>query len=794
MCSDHTDGSQVPPLPPNLDLNDKAETLNPPIPPSRKKKNRSPSDDRSESKLGGSKKVVILDPKGTDSDNDAIESKPVSGHSNLSAVDSAEAGSVTTNDTAASEAAKIKEERKKEKEKKKEQEMLKKYIAEQEAKQRVIGYSKGGRWLKNSVKIGEGGYKFVYRGYDRHDAKNVAWCEFKHEHVDTKEKRQVMFRETEIMLKLNHPNIVQCYDVFREWISEETVDNPIDEKGLIIVQELMSEGTLKQMIKKNFVNGECILKFQLIVRWWHQILDALRYLHVHCEEPIIHRDLKSENCFLYGTSNDDYINVKVGDFGLATQVGSSGRKTMLGTVGFMAPEIFDEMYDEKVDIYAFGMLMLEVMTNRTPYDECATLIDAAAKTMSGHGPEIMHLINNPNIAVVISACIHPLACFRPTAEELFCHPLFQPKVMPVEVEPNYEPGADRAEVLERFVKSLANTETRNPRFNLRLRFRDRKMLQELGLDDGESLEFDLDIYKAEDQDIPDLISNLRRDYEDKLSRAFENPKITDRKIITNSLDRLFNSIRMQMQFLVKCLLGRRWKDILDSLTTTEKAAAVKSKPEGVEGGNPDSSSDSDSNISDVCSNFEIIAKCKSKWSKAKRMLDREIMTYRRAAALSQEGSLPITSETQSIGSILAATAQPTGPTGAPSPAVINSPDGLVPLDTQSTEGLSDGGYVTPTTSTVYISTGSGQQAVNSFIALCIRGIFPCRYHLTLHGCVMTCSHTTDEPASQSAGQSVSVASENSSYWPYICQVVSARGDHTTDNTYASNAIIQAHAF
>lgn len=98
---------------------------------------------------------------------------------------------------------------------------------------------------------------------------------------------------------------------------------------------------------------------------------------------------------------------------------------MSGTVGFMAPEIFDEMYDEKVDIYAFGMLMLEVMTNRTPYDECATLIDAAAKTMSGHGPEIMHLINNPNISVVISACIHPLACFRPSAEELFCHPLFQ---------------------------------------------------------------------------------------------------------------------------------------------------------------------------------------------------------------------------------------------------------------------------------------------------------------------------------------------------------------------------------
>lgn len=115
--------------------------------------NRSPSDDRSESSLAASKKVVILDPKGTDSDNDAIEASGASGHNNLTVVDSVEASSVTTNDTAASDAAKIKEERKKEKEKKKEQEMLKKYIAEQEAKQRVIGYSKGGRWLKNSVKV-----------------------------------------------------------------------------------------------------------------------------------------------------------------------------------------------------------------------------------------------------------------------------------------------------------------------------------------------------------------------------------------------------------------------------------------------------------------------------------------------------------------------------------------------------------------------------------------------------------------------------------------------------------------
>ncbi len=98
---------------------------------------------------------------------------------------------------------------------------------------------------------------------------------------------------------------------------------------------------------------------------------------------------------------------------------------VVGTVGFMAPEIFDEKYDEKVDIYAFGMLMLEVMTNRTPYDECDTMLQVAAKTMSGHGPELMQKITNPSLHMLISACIHPLACFRPTAEELYFHPVFQ---------------------------------------------------------------------------------------------------------------------------------------------------------------------------------------------------------------------------------------------------------------------------------------------------------------------------------------------------------------------------------
>lgn len=53
-------------------------------------------------------------------------------------------------------------------------------------------------------------------------------------------------------------------------------------------------------------------------------------MHQKLKPSILHRDLKADNCFLYGAADEEYLNVKVGDFGLATHVNNSGRKTMLG--------------------------------------------------------------------------------------------------------------------------------------------------------------------------------------------------------------------------------------------------------------------------------------------------------------------------------------------------------------------------------------------------------------------------------------------------------------------------------
>ena len=112
-----------------------------------------------------------------------------------------------------------------------------------------------------------------------------------------------------------------------------------------------------------------LIRWRVIKRWCKQILDGLAYLHTKQPVPIIHRDLKCENIFINGQTGD----VRIGDMGLSTTMHASGdqcTQSVLGTPEFMAPELYDERYDEKVDIYAFGMCVLEMVTKKTPYAEC----------------------------------------------------------------------------------------------------------------------------------------------------------------------------------------------------------------------------------------------------------------------------------------------------------------------------------------------------------------------------------------------------------------------------------------
>ena len=105
---------------------------------------------------------------------------------------------------------------------------------------------------------------------------------------------------------------------------------------------------------------------EVLKRWALQILCGLVYLHGH-NPPIIHRDLKCDNLFINGS---DGI-VKIGDLGLATLLRSrTAPQSVLGTPEFMAPELYEEEYDDRVDVYSFGMCLLELATMEYPYAEC----------------------------------------------------------------------------------------------------------------------------------------------------------------------------------------------------------------------------------------------------------------------------------------------------------------------------------------------------------------------------------------------------------------------------------------
>jgi WNK lysine deficient protein kinase len=64
--------------------------------------------------------------------------------------------------------------------------------------------------------------------------------------------------------------------------------------------------------------------------------------------------------------------IRIGDLGLALMMEKDYTTSVLGTPEFMAPEIYEEKYGTSVDIYAFGMCLLEMATLQIPYKECTS--------------------------------------------------------------------------------------------------------------------------------------------------------------------------------------------------------------------------------------------------------------------------------------------------------------------------------------------------------------------------------------------------------------------------------------
>ncbi|KAG1354557.1 Serine/threonine-protein kinase WNK8 [Cocos nucifera] len=261
------------------------------------------------------------------------------------------------------------------------------------------------QYLQYKEILGRGAFKTVYKAFDEVDGIEVAWNQVRIDEVlQSPDNLERLYSEVHLLKSLKHENIIKFYN---SWVDDQ-------KKTINIITELFTSGSLRQYRKKHKH-----VDMKAIKNWARQILRGLEYLHSH-NPPILHRDLKCDNIFVNGNHGE----VKIGDLGLAIVMQQPTARSVIGTPEFMAPELYEEEYNELVDIYSFGMCMLEMVTLEYPYSECSNPAQIYKKVTSGIKPAALAKITDSQVRQFIEKCLVP-ASERLHAKELLKDPFLQ---------------------------------------------------------------------------------------------------------------------------------------------------------------------------------------------------------------------------------------------------------------------------------------------------------------------------------------------------------------------------------
>lgn len=165
-------------------------------------------------------------------------------------------------------------------------------------------------------------------------------------------------REANILLQMCHPNLIHLL----ECIQERHIH--------ALVLELCTGGSLMKFL--HGPNKPLSLKFNLYKRLNGMvgIISAVQYLHAH---NIVHRDIKSSNCFLsrtIDTFSRELPPLKLGDLGLARPITMSPMTRGTGTVRYMAPEvIMSKHYGLAADVFSLAIMLHEFASGEIPFQE-----------------------------------------------------------------------------------------------------------------------------------------------------------------------------------------------------------------------------------------------------------------------------------------------------------------------------------------------------------------------------------------------------------------------------------------
>ncbi|XP_073150672.1 probable receptor-like serine/threonine-protein kinase At4g34500 [Henckelia pumila] len=226
----------------------------------------------------------------------------------------------------------------------------------------VLGTAGWGRWYSlnelltatnqftSANVIGEGGYGVVYRGVLQ-DGSFIAVKNL----LNNKGQAEKEFRvEVEAIGKVRHKNLVGLIGYCAEGAQR------------LLVYEFIDNGNLEQWLHGE-VGPVSPLTWEIRMKIANGTARGLAYLHEGLEPKVVHRDVKSSNILL-----DKKWNPKVSDFGLAKLLGSDKTHVttrVMGTFGYVSPDYASTgMLNEASDVYSYGVLLMEIITGRSPVD------------------------------------------------------------------------------------------------------------------------------------------------------------------------------------------------------------------------------------------------------------------------------------------------------------------------------------------------------------------------------------------------------------------------------------------
>jgi eukaryotic-like serine/threonine-protein kinase len=198
-------------------------------------------------------------------------------------------------------------------------------------------------------RLGAGGMGEVFLAYDDRLDRNVAIKRIRPEAGTSPERRERFRREARISARLSHPAIVRIYDIVTDGDLEH------------IVMEHVEGTDLNALAERGPLDARQVLDLA------RQLADGLDAAH---RQGIVHRDFKSENVLVTPEGQ-----AKIADFGIAKQLLAKTEESLtrenavLGTYRTMSPEqARGEAVDHRTDLFAFGVLLYEALTGRSPFE------------------------------------------------------------------------------------------------------------------------------------------------------------------------------------------------------------------------------------------------------------------------------------------------------------------------------------------------------------------------------------------------------------------------------------------